>query len=74
MPQFTRAMLMDRSNFHKQFLKRISQENIPVKLFQNLICGYREDFSRNSSCPYSARSPHSPEPCLRMDQNILNNF
>ena len=39
--------------------------NIPVKLFQNLTSGFREDFLRiSSSCPYSARSPHSPEPCL----------
>ena len=27
-----------------------------------------------SSCPYSARTPHSPEPCLSMDQNFANNF
>ena len=33
-----------------------------------------EDFLRISSCPYSARSPHSPEPCLWMDQNFANNF
>ena len=39
--------------------------NIPVKLFQNLTGGFEEeDFLRISSCPYSARSPHSPEPCL----------
>ena len=50
-------------------------KNIPVKLFQNLTSGFREeDFLRISSCPYSARSPHSPEPCLWMDQNFVNNF
>ena len=39
--------------------------NIPVKLFQNLTSGFgEEDFLRISSCPYSARSPHSTEPCL----------
>ena len=38
--------------------------NIPAKLFQNLTSGFGEDFLRISSCPYSARSPHSPEPCL----------
>ena len=49
--------------------------NIPVKLFQNLTSGFREgDFLRISSCPYSARSPHSPEPCLWMDQNFANKF
>ena len=36
-----------------------------MKLFQNLTSGFREDFLRiSSSCPYSARSPHSPEQCL----------
>ena len=49
--------------------------NIPVKLFQNLTSSFgEEDFLRISSCPYSARSPHSPEPCLWMDQNFANNF
>ena len=49
--------------------------NIHVKLFQNLTRGFgEEDFLRISSCPYSARSPHSPEPCLWMDQNFANNF
>ena len=50
------------------------QRNIPVKLFQNLTNGFGEDFLRISSCPYSARSPHSPEPCLWTDQNFANNF
>ena len=48
--------------------------NIPVKLFQNLTSDFGEDFSRISSCPYSTRSPHSPEPCLWMDQNFANTF
>ena len=49
--------------------------NIPVKLFQNLTSGFwEEDFLRISSCPYSARSPHSPEPCLWTDKNFANNF
>ena len=48
--------------------------NIPVKLFQNLTSGFGEDFLRISSCPYSARSPHSPELCLWTDQNLANNF
>ena len=39
--------------------------NIPVKLFQNLTSGFGEkSFLRISSCPYSAKSPHSPEPYL----------
>ena len=49
--------------------------NIPAKLFQNVTSGFEEeDFLRISSCPYSARSPHSPEPCLWTDQNFANNF
>ena len=49
--------------------------DIPVKLFQNLTSGYgEEDFLRISSCLYSARRPHSPEPCLWTDQNFANNF
>ena len=49
--------------------------NIPLKLFQNLTSSFREeDFLRISTCPYSARSPHSPEPCFWADQNFANNF
>ena len=48
--------------------------NIPAKLFQNLTGDFGEDFLRISSGPYSARSPHSPEPCLWTDQNFANNF
>ena len=46
--------------------------NIPVILFQNRTSGFREeDFVRISSCPYSARSSHSPEPCLWMDHKLF---
>ena len=49
--------------------------NIPVKLFQNLTSSFgEEDFLRISSCPYSARSPNSPEPCLWTDKNFANIF
>ena len=49
--------------------------NIPVKLFQNLTSSFgEEDFLRISSCPYSARSPHSPQPCFWADQNFANSF
>ena len=49
--------------------------NIPVKLFQYLTSGFwEEDLLRIFSCPYSARSPHSPEPCLWTDQNFANKF
>jgi hypothetical protein len=44
-----------------------------VKLFQNLTGSFgEENFLKISSCPYSARSPHSPEPCLWTDQNFAN--
>ena len=50
-------------------------KNIPVKLFQNLTSSFgEEDFLRISACPYSARSPHSPEPCLWTNQNFANCF
>ena len=49
--------------------------NIPVKLIQNLTSSFgEENFLRISSCPYSARSPHSPAPCLWTDQNFTNTF
>ena len=45
--------------------KKGHQRNIPVKLFQNLTSGFGEKKNlRISSCPYSAKSPHSPEPYL----------
>ena len=54
-------------------LKKGHSRNISVKLFQNLTSSFgEEDFLRISSCPYSARSPHSPEPCLWTDQNFAN--
>ena len=49
--------------------------NIHVKLFQNLTGSFgEEDFLGISSCPYSARSPHSPEPCFWADQNFAKIF
>ena len=34
---------------------------------------FREEFTRISLCLYSARSVHSPIPCLLTDQNFKNN-
>ena len=66
---------MDGSKFCVQFLKKGHLRNIPVKLFKNLTSSFvGEDFLRISSCPYSARSPHSPEPCFRANQNFANTF
>ena len=49
--------------------------DIPVKSFRNLTNSFgEEDFLKNSSCPYIARGPHSPKPCLWTYQNFVNNF
>ena len=50
------------------------QRNIPVNFFfLNLTSSYgQEDFLRISSCPYSARSLHSPQTCFLVDQNFVN--
>ena len=56
------------------FFEKGHWRKIPVKLLQNRTSRFREDFLRISSYLYSARSPHSPEPCLWTDQNFANNF
>ena len=63
---FTRAMLIHRSSFHEQSFEKGHPRKVPVKLFQNWTTGFREEdfFLRIFSCLYSARSPHSLEPCL----------
>ena len=64
------CLKMDQ-NFLNNFEKG-HPRNIPVKLFQNLTCGFgEEDFLRISSCP---KSHHSPEPCLLTDQNFTSTF
>ena len=73
-PYSSEPCLWTDQNFVNSIWK-VHPRNIPVKLFQNLTCGLEEeDFLRISSCPYSARSPYSPEPCLWMHQNFANNF
>ena len=68
------SLFLADQNFANIFEKS-HPRNIPAKLFQNLTSGFgEEDFLRISSCSCSARSPHSPEPCLWMDQNFANNF
>ena len=65
---------MTDQHFANNFAKGPSK-NISVKLFQNRTSGFgEEDFSRISSCPYGARSPHSPDPCLWTDQIFANNL
>ena len=73
-PHSPEPYLWTDQNFANIFEKG-HPRNIPVKLFQNLTsCFGEEDFLRISSSQYSARSPHSPEPCLWMDQNFANKF
>ena len=61
-----RKIKISRTTFEKGHPRKF-----PVKLFQNLTSGFPgKGFLRISSCPYSARSPHSPEPCSWMDQNF----
>ena len=73
-PHSPEPFLWTDQNFANNFEKG-HQRNIPVKLFQNLTSSFgEEDFLRISSCPYSARSPHSPELCFWADQNFANNF
>ena len=64
-----------RIEISRTFFEKGHPRNIPVKLFKNLTSSFGEkDFLRISSCPYSARSPHSPEPCLWTDRNFANKF
>ena len=73
-PHSPEPCLWRDQNFANNFEKG-HPRNIPVKLFKNLTSSFgEEDSLRISSCPYSARSPHSPEPCLWTDQNFANNF
>ena len=71
---FANALFIDRSKFRVQFLKRVTQGNYSMKLFQNLASGFREEdfFLRICSCPYSESNPHSLEPCLMADRNSAN--
>ena len=67
------CLWMDQ-NFANNFWKGSPKEH-SCEIISNLTSGFRDgDFLRISSCPYSARSPQSPEPCLWTDQNFENNF
>ena len=73
-PHSLEPCLMTDENFANNFEKG-HLRNISVKLFQNLTnCFGEEDFLRINSCPYSAKSPLSPKPCLLADQTFANNF
>ena len=64
-PHYLEPCLLTDQNFANIFEKG-HPNNIPVKLYQNLTSSFgEEDFLRISLYPYSARSPHSPEPFYR---------
>ena len=64
-----------RIKISRTYFEKGQSWNIPVKLFQNRTSGFREeDFLRISSCLYSAKKTHLPEPCLWTDQNFMNIF
>ena len=64
-----------RIKISRTIFEEVHQRNIPVKLFQNLISSFgEEDFLRISSCPYSVRNSHLPQPCFWGDQNFVTNF
>ena len=58
------VIFFDGSRFHEQVLKRLTQRNNLVKLFQIVTSGFREDFLI-SSCPYSAKKSSPPPPTHR---------
>ena len=58
-PPFTRAILIDRSKFCEHFRKGSPKEHSC-----EIISKSEKRFLRIFSCPYSAKSPHSPEPYL----------
>ena len=84
--EFLHVYIVQKAPIHQSHIYRLIKilqttfekghpRNIPVKLFQNLTSGFREDdYLRISSCPHTARSPHSSEPCFWVDQNFANNF
>ena len=70
-PPFTRTMIkISQKTFYTRSPKESSCEIIS-KIGPAVS---EKDFLRISSCPFSARSPHSTEPCLWMDYNFANNF
>ena len=62
-----------RIKISRTFLKRVTQGTFLWNYFK-IWPAVLEKILRISSCPYSTRSPHSPEPCLWMDQNFANKF
>ena len=70
-PNSPESCLWTDQNFENNFWKGSPKEHSCEIISKS---DQRFYFLRISSCPYSARSPHSPEPCLGTDQNFANNF
>ena len=65
---------MTDQNFPDNFLEKSLKEHFCEIISKSDQRFQRENFLRISSCPYSGKKPHSPEPCLLTDQNFPNNF
>ena len=78
---FFMSVLSKKPPFHQSHIYRqitilpsIFEKGHPRNI-QNLTSSFGEKkFLRISSCPYNARSLHSPEPCLWTDQNFATKF
>ena len=60
-------------NFANNFWKGSHKEQ-NCEIIPNSDLRFQRFFFRISSCPYSAKCSHSPEPCLYMDRTFTNNF
>ena len=68
-------MFIDRSKFRDQILKRVTRGTFLWNYFKFWqVVSEKKIFLRICSCLYSECSPHSLEPCLMTDQNIVNTF
>ena len=73
-PHSPEPCLWTDQSFSNNFEKGHSR-NISMKIFQNLTSSFgEEDLLRISSCQYSAKIPHLPEPHLLTDQNFVKSF
>ena len=72
-PHLLIPCLLTDQNFGNNFWERPLKEYF-CEIFQNLTSGFAEDSLRIFSWPYSAKSPHTPEPCSLMAQNFAYNF
>ena len=72
--EFTLIICLMTDHNLENIIEKGHPRNISMKLFHYLTSGFREDFLRISSCPYSESNPHSLQPCLKTDQNFADTF